>query len=134
MQEPSHRKNPPWWVWVFATAFLLDFGLVLRGDWTGPTLGFIAVYNQGSVLVTTVYADADTIPFRPGDRIIRADGHWIGSDSDWFVILSNLRVGITTTFEVDRDKQHLQLSVTPSSRSAVRSFIPGVLTLLGLDR
>jgi tRNA A-37 threonylcarbamoyl transferase component Bud32 len=134
MQEPSHRKNPPWWVWVFATAFLLDFGLVLRGDWTGPTLGFIAVYNQGSVLVTTVYADADTIPFRPGDRIIRADGHWIGSDSDWFVILSNLRVGITTTFEVDRDKQHLQLSVTPSSRSAVRSFIPGVLTLLRIGQ
>jgi hypothetical protein len=26
-------------------------------------------------------------------------------------------------FEVDRDKQHLQLSVTPSPRSAVRAFL-----------
>jgi hypothetical protein len=94
----------------------------------------LAVYNQGSVLVTTVYADPDTVPFRPGDRIIRADGHWIGSDSDWFVILSNLRVGSTTTFEVDRDKQHLQLSVTPSSRSTVRDIIPGLLTLVRIGQ
>jgi hypothetical protein len=115
-------------------AFLLDFGLVLRGDWIGPTLGLIAVYNQGSVLVTTVWADPDTVPLRPGDRIIRADGQWIGSDSDWFVILSNLRVGRVTAFEVDRNKQHLQLSVTPSPRSAVRAFIPGLPTLLRIGQ
>jgi eukaryotic-like serine/threonine-protein kinase len=134
MKEATQRKSPAWWVWVVAAVFLLDFGLVLHSDWNGPTLGVIAVYNHGSILVTDVYADPETVPFRQGDRIIRADGQSISSDSDLLVILSNLRVGRPTTFEIERDKQHLQLSVTPRPRSSVRYFRPGVLMLLRIGQ
>jgi len=32
------NQSPPWWVWLVAASFLLNFGLVLRNDWFGPTL------------------------------------------------------------------------------------------------
>src|SRR3989442_14882271 len=86
MKEAVQRTSSAWWVWLVAAAFLLNFGLILRGDWSGPTLGLSAAYNQGSVIVLNVYALPETVPLRQGDRIIRADEQDISSDSDWFVV------------------------------------------------
>ena len=116
MKEGTQRKSPAWWVWVVAASFLLQFGLVLRNDWVGPTLGVRAQYDQGSFLVADIYAPSTAVPLRPGDRIIRADGQVISSDSDWFVVLSNLRVGQPMVLEVQRDDR-VTTSRTPTKKS-----------------
>jgi PDZ domain len=123
-----------WWIWVIAASFLLDFGLILRGDWNGPTLGLLAVYNQGSVIVTDVYAHSDTVRLLEGDRIMRAEGQVISSDADWFVILSNLRVGKPIVFEIQRDKQRLKLSVIPVPRWSVGHLSLSLLVLLRIGQ
>jgi hypothetical protein len=87
MKEASRGKTSPWWVWLVAASFLLYFGLILRGDWNGPTLGLAAAYNRGTVVVLNVYAPSEAVPLRQGDRIIRADERVISSDADWFVVL-----------------------------------------------
>jgi hypothetical protein len=134
MKETIQRKNPAWWVWLVAASFLLNFGLGLRDDWVGPTLGVLARYNQGSFLIDHIYAPSTAVPLRPGDRIIRADGQAILSDSDWFAILSNLRVGQPIVFEIQRDDQTQQVSVTPGPQSSVGFFRPGLLVLLRIGQ
>ena len=71
---------------------------------------------------------------RPGDRIIRADGQVISSDSDWFAVLSNLRVGQPIVFEIQRDDQTQQLSITPGQQSSVGFMGPGVFVLLRIGQ
>jgi eukaryotic-like serine/threonine-protein kinase len=134
MKEATQRKMAAWWIWVIAASFLLDFGLILRGDWNGPTLGLLAVYNQGSVIVTDVYAHSDTVRLLEGDRIMRAEGQVISSDADWFVILSNLRVGKPIVFEIQRDKQRLKLSVIPVPRWSVGHLSLSLLVLLRIGK
>jgi hypothetical protein len=134
MKEADQGKSSAWWVWLVAASFLLDFGLVLRGDWSGPTLGLRALHNQGSVTVFDVNAPSETVPLRQGDRIIRADGQVISSDADWHVILFNLRVGTPVIFEIERDKQYLQLSVTPGPRWSVGFFRPGTAVLFRIGQ
>jgi hypothetical protein len=56
MKEATHRKNLAWWVWLVVASFLLQFGLVLRNDWVGPTLGVRAHYDQGRFLIADIYA------------------------------------------------------------------------------
>jgi PDZ domain len=133
-EATTHRKNPAWWVWLFAASFLLQFGLVLRNDWVGPTLGARVHYDQGSFLIADIYAPSTAVPLRPGDRIIRADGQVISSDSDWFVVLSNLRVGQPIVFEIQRDDQTELVSVTPGQQSSVGFFRPGLLVVLRIGQ
>src|SRR5262249_34513869 len=131
MTEAAPQKSPAWWVWIVAASFLLNFALVLRNDWIGPTLGFVTLgYNRDSFVVGDIYADSAASPLRAGDRILRADGQVIASDADWFVVLSNLRVGQPVIFDIQREGQTRQVSVTPARRSAVRFFRPGLLILL----
>jgi hypothetical protein len=134
MKEATQRKNLAWWVWLVAASFLLHFGLMLRNDWVGPTLGMRVHYDQGSFLVADIYAPAAAVPLRPGDRIIRADGRTISSDSDWFVVLSNLRVGRSIVFEIQRDDQTQQVSVTPGPQSSVGFLRPGLLVLMRIGQ
>jgi tRNA A-37 threonylcarbamoyl transferase component Bud32 len=130
MQQATQRKASAWWVWLLAGAFLLDFGLILRSDWAGPTLGLIAGYQGGSMVVENLYARSEAVPLKEGDRIIRADDHVLASDADWFVVLFTLRVGKPVVFEIQRDTQHLQIQVTPGPRWSVGYFSPAVLVFL----
>src|SRR5262245_840431 len=132
MNQPTQRKSPPWGVWLVAASFLLNFGLMLRNDWFGPTLGVLVHYDQGSFVVADIYAPSTGVPLRPGDRIIRADGQVISSDSDWFAVLSNPRVGQPIVFEIQRDDQTQQLSITPGRQSSGGFMRPGVLALWSL--
>src|SRR5262245_11777597 len=134
MKEAAQRKTSTWWVWLVAASFLLHFGLVLRNDWVGPTLGVRARYNQGNFLVDDIYAPSTAASLRPGDRIIQANGQLIASDSDWFAVLSNLRVGQPVVFEIQRDDQTQHVSVTPGRRSSVGFFRPGLLVLLRIGQ
>ena len=93
-----------------------------------------AAYNQGSLIILSVYAPSKTLPLRQGDRIARADGQSISSSLDWFVVLSNLRVGKPVNFEIQRGEQSLQLSVTPGPRWSVGFFHPGTLLLLRIGQ
>jgi hypothetical protein len=130
MKEAAQRKSSAWWVWLFAAAFVLDFGLVLRNDWAGPSLGLHAVYRDGGMVVQDVYARLENVPLQPGDRILRVDNHAIASDADWFVVLYTLRVGKSLTFEIRRDNQSRQASVTPMLRRNVGYFSPAVTVSL----
>src|SRR5437870_1443000 len=134
MNQATQRKSPAWWVWLVAASFLLNFGLVLRNDWVGPTLGVRVHYDQGSFLVVGIYAPSTAVPLRLGDRIIRADGQVISTDSDWFAVLSNLRVGQPIVFEIQRDDQTQQVSVTPGPQSSVGFMRPGLLVLLRIGQ
>src|SRR5262245_10193942 len=134
MNQPTQRKSPPWGVWLVAASFLLNFGLMLRNDWFGPTLGVLVHYDQGSFVVADIYAPSTGVPLRPGDRIIRADGQVISSDSDWFAVLANLKVGQPIVFEIQRDDQTQQLSITPGRQSSVGYMRPGVLVLLRIGQ
>ena len=134
MKEAAQGKSAAWWVWLLAGAFLLDFGLVLRSDWTGPTLGLLAGYEGGSIVVQNVYAHSEAVPLKQGDRIIRADEHVLASDADWFVVLFTLRVGKPVVFEVQRGTQHLQVPVTPGPRWSVGYFSPTVLVFVRIGQ
>jgi hypothetical protein len=134
MNPSTPAKSPAWWVWLVAASFLLNFGIVLRLDWSGPTFGVNAAYNQGSVVVLNVLAPSETVPLRQGDRIIRADDQVITSEPDWLAVLANLRIGKPVIFDIEREKQHLQVSATPGPRWSVGFLRPGVLVLLRLGQ
>src|SRR6267142_3538113 len=116
MKEPAQLKGPAWWVLLLAVSFVLNFVLVLRNDWAGPSLGLHALYQDGGTVVQDVYARSENVPLQPGDRILRVDNHVIASDADWFVLLLNLQVGKSLTFEIQRGNQSRQVSVTPGIR------------------
>jgi eukaryotic-like serine/threonine-protein kinase len=130
MKEASQQKGSAWWVWLIAGSFLLDFGLILHNDWAGPTLGILTAYKGGSIVVQDNYARAETVPLQDGDRILRADGQDIASDADWFVVLSNLRVDKPVIFEIQRDTEDLQVSVTPRPRWSLAYFSVSVLVFV----
>lgn len=134
MPEATPRTSSAWWVWLVSASFLLNFALILYGDWSGPTLGFISAYNQGSVIILSLYAPSTTLPLKEGDRITRADGQPISSAADWFVVLANLRVGTPVNLEVQRGGQNLQLSATPGPQWSVGFFHPGTLLLLRIGQ
>jgi len=123
-------RSAPWWIWVVAASFVLHFGLIVKNDWAGATLGLHAAYQRGSIVVQDVYARSESVPLQQGDRIIRADNQVIASDGDWFGVLFNLQVGKPVIFDIRRDTQDLQVSVTPGPRRSVGYFNLGALVFV----
>ena len=53
------RRGAPWWIWVVAAAFVLNFALVIYLDLVGPILGArVAPTTSGGVFVTEIYPGA----------------------------------------------------------------------------
>jgi hypothetical protein len=130
MKEATQRKGSAWWVWLVAASFLLDFGLMLRNDWAGPGLGLHAVYQDRGMVVQEIYAPSEKVPLQQGDRILRVENHLIASDADWLVVLYNLQAGKPLTFEIQRDNQNRQVSVTPWIRRYGGYFSLGLLIFI----
>lgn len=127
MKQAVQAKRSAWWLWVIAAAFVLNFGLILRNDWAGPSLGLHAVYEHAGMVVHDIYTPLENVPLQQGDRIVRVGNHIIASDGDWFVVLMNLHVGKPLTFEIRRDNESRHVSVTPGIRRDVGYYSPGVL-------
>ena len=79
-------------------------------------MGLQAVYEHGAMVVHDIFAPPENVPLQQGDRIVRVDKHIIASDADWFVVLMNLQVGKPLTFEIRRDNESRQVSVTAAGR------------------
>jgi len=103
---------------------------MLHNDWAGPSLGLHAIYQDGGMLVQDVYAGSENVPLQAGDHIRRVDNHVIASDADWFVVLLNLQVGKSLTFEIRRDNQDRQVSVSPGIHRHLGYFSPTVHVLI----
>src|SRR5262245_66037809 len=52
---PAKHRSVPWWIWIIAASFLLNFALVLYLDFEGPVLGMDSTFTQTGVVVTQVY-------------------------------------------------------------------------------
>jgi len=127
MKEAAQAKRSAWWLWVIAAAFLLNFGVILRNDWAGPSLGLQAFYEHGGMVVHDIYAPSANVPLQQGDHIVRVDKHTIASAADWWVVLMNLQVNKRLTFEIRRNNESRQVSVTPEGRRYVGYYSPGVI-------
>jgi len=138
------RRGAPWWIWVVAASFVLNFALVIYLDLAGPSLPMYAAFTRGHLVVRGFYFQSPAAAggLRAGDHILRANGRAITSYPEWFSVLFNLKVGEPVTFEVQRNNEYLNLSVVPEQRSFSRSpFSPlpvralfrfGQLVTLGL--
>src|SRR5262249_13101285 len=118
------RRGAPWWIWVLAASFVLNFALVIYLDLAGPSLAMYAAFTRGHVVVSGFYFQSPAAAggLRAGDHILRANGRAITSYLEWFSVLLNLKVGEPVTFEVQRNNEYINLSVVPEQRSFSRSF------------
>ena len=74
------RRSAPWWIWVAAASFVLNFALVIYLDFEGPVLGFDAPFTRAGAIVTQVYSQspAAVAGIQAADQAIRADGRRFG--------------------------------------------------------
>src|SRR5262249_24090940 len=78
-----------------------------------------AVMASSGVLVREIYpgSPAAMAGLQSGDLITRVDERSIASYLEWAQVLFNLKVDEPRTFEIQRRKETLTLSVVPKSRS-----------------
>src|SRR5215467_4477156 len=50
----SVAQSLPWWIWVIATSFVLNFALMIYLDFAGPVLGMDVRFIRGAVVVTRI--------------------------------------------------------------------------------
>src|SRR5215510_2818482 len=93
------RRSVPWWIWVFAACFVLNFALVIYLDFAGPILGMDLSFTGSGAVVIRAYSPspAAAADIQIGDQILSAGGRTIASDLDMNAVLFNLRVGQPTT-------------------------------------
>jgi eukaryotic-like serine/threonine-protein kinase len=102
------RTAAPWWVYLCAASFLAYFVLLLTCDIVRPIPeGFEpkAVPGAPGLVVEDVASGspAARAGIRPGDIVLRADGHRISSRTDWEGIQVTVRLGRPVSLDLLRD-------------------------------
>lgn len=112
-------RQVPWWMAVVAGSFLVCFGSMTALTVNGPKIGIYQANVRGTVVIDGVipHSSAETAGILPGDRLLRVNGQSIGSRFDWIVVHSNLTSEHPANFEIVRDGQHLNITLTPQRTS-----------------
>jgi hypothetical protein len=113
-------RNPPWWMFVLAAAYLAYFVLLFDCAVFRPQpLVLRASFSTAGMLLEEVRSDSAAwrTGLRTGDLVEEADGHRIRTRGDWGVVEANLRFDEPLRLVVRRQDGQLpfEIGVTPES-------------------
>ncbi len=116
------RPRAPWWMFVVAASFLAFVTLIVYQFFWGPfgPTGFQSEFRGGEMVVLAVDPNslAERAGLKPGDRVLSVDGNVIRNVHDWQAMRANTEVGRPERWEIVREGQRLERTLTYPSEVA----------------
>ena len=108
-------RRIPWWAWLLAASFLVNFAFAIYTSCMGPGPAGAEISDaaKGGALVGEVVPGMplETAGVRPGDIVVAVDGQAIRSDHDFGEMAWQFEPGKPFVLTVERGSERMQLTL-----------------------